>query len=387
MKIQKRKKQASAFDMEQMRILCYDRLMHELLSQNVREGHPVPGERILSERYALPLRVVRATLSLMKEQGILEVIPRKGVRLKALPQLPKSLYGMRFAFIGEIDEDNPRSWLNRPVVICTWMERQINEQGASLEFLNKSRYSEKNLIREVVSGKYQGVFYTGSFDDPSHVLQREIAKARIPCVTIDSKNPYTDNIEFDDEQIGHMMASYVCDCGHRNIAIFHYPQFQWSENRVKACCAELKKRDLSQPKICEFTYNKSLSSPPELSRKLREVSKSCSVIIGANDWLAAWAYTEAKKLGLTIPEDLSIMGADDNHAVRTLNLTTVQMSDIALGVAALERLKTRIMTAIEPSQIETVRVACPLITRSSVRKITHTRNDQLGKPELQEMTF
>jgi LacI family transcriptional regulator len=87
-----------------------------------------------------------------------------------------------------------------------------------------------------------------------------------------------------------------------------------------------------------------------------------------NDRVAAGVLHAATRLGLSVPEDLSVVGYDDQeHMAAYLSppLTTVALPHRAMGEAATRLLLDAIDTGRTPPA--TVRrLACPVISRASV---------------------
>lgn len=87
-----------------------------------------------------------------------------------------------------------------------------------------------------------------------------------------------------------------------------------------------------------------------------------------NDRVAAGVLHAATRLGLAVPEDLSVVGYDDQeHMAAHLSppLTTVALPHRAMGEAATRLLLDAIDTGKTPPA--TVRrLACPVISRASV---------------------
>jgi LacI family transcriptional regulator len=89
-----------------------------------------------------------------------------------------------------------------------------------------------------------------------------------------------------------------------------------------------------------------------------------------NDRLAMGAYRAARKRGLAIPDDVSVVGYDNHEVIAPWlepALTTVQLPHLEMGRAALEHLLAMIDGRVDrgapPPQ---VRLPCPLVVRDSV---------------------
>jgi DNA-binding LacI/PurR family transcriptional regulator len=91
-----------------------------------------------------------------------------------------------------------------------------------------------------------------------------------------------------------------------------------------------------------------------------------TAIIAADDLIAAVTMNTIQQRGLSVPEDVSIIGIDDQHFASVLNpaLTTVQLPVPEAGRHAIEMLLRRM--AGDTSPPKQLLLPCPLLTRASV---------------------
>lgn len=96
-----------------------------------------------------------------------------------------------------------------------------------------------------------------------------------------------------------------------------------------------------------------------------------TAIFCANDLMALGAIEAIKQLGLKVPQDVSVMGYDDQEIARYLHppLTTMLLPNYAMGVAAVEALITLADSGVlAPARRKLIRTDCPLVTRDSVQR-------------------
>ena len=104
-----------------------------------------------------------------------------------------------------------------------------------------------------------------------------------------------------------------------------------------------------------------------------------SGLFGYNDRMAMGAYRAAAELGLSIPDDLSVVGFDDQELIAASlhpGLTTVALPHYGMGAWAANRLIDAIETGPEAAHAVhagtsdgttgPVLLGCPLVTRGSV---------------------
>lgn len=358
----KKRKKHTIPEMDRMRNQCYEQLVSDILSQKMKVGDFLPGERNLSERYQVPLRAVRSTFTKLMELRILTNVQRKGMRLINMPPESPCMTGKCFAFFTELDEKNPRSRVNPSVSICSWIERRINEQGGTLELINLFQ-KRKQLPTILENGAYCGAFYIGVSPEDIPV----IVNSRIQTVVIDSESSCLDSVCFDNAQIGSCMALHMLECGHQRTAIFNFPQFPWAMERTRMIREEYRKRNMPEPEVVDFQFADQCPISG-FRERLELLNPGITGIFCVNDWLAGEFLDEAEKIGIPIPDRYSVIGADDNYEYRSYNLTTVQLLYTELGFAAYERMKEKIRNA-PSSEIKQIRVACPLIKRQTTKVI------------------
>ncbi|MET7519278.1 LacI family DNA-binding transcriptional regulator [Streptomyces sp. NPDC005480] len=93
-----------------------------------------------------------------------------------------------------------------------------------------------------------------------------------------------------------------------------------------------------------------------------------TAVVCANDRVAAGVLLAAARLGISVPQDLSVVGYDDQdqlaaHLVPAL--TTVALPHHAMGAAAVHALLDAV-EAGDPVAPRQVRLHCPLVARDSV---------------------
>jgi DNA-binding LacI/PurR family transcriptional regulator len=98
---------------------------------------------------------------------------------------------------------------------------------------------------------------------------------------------------------------------------------------------------------------------------LLALSPRPTAIIGANDIVTATAMRAAQRAGFRVPQDLTLIGIDNQPFCTYLNpaLTTIEMPIVEAGKLAIEKLLARI--AGRRTATEHLILPCPLIVRES----------------------
>ncbi|BAJ00607.1 LacI family DNA-binding transcriptional regulator [Shewanella violacea] len=191
----------------------------------------------------------------------------------------------------------------------------------------------------------------------------------MPMVMMDSgpEQAGYDRILDDSEQGGYMATKHLLESGHKSIGLLAGPLDKSnSQNRIagyRRAMAEAKLEvDECWIQSGEFTYE---GGAEAMSRLLNQ-SSPVTAIFASNDLMAMGAIRVAGKQGLTIPEDLSIIGYDDIPGAKYFNppLTTMSQPLEQLAEQAIAMLLARIETPKREGQ----RTLLPpsLIIRDSV---------------------
>jgi len=163
-------------------------------------------------------------------------------------------------------------------------------------------------------------------------------------------------------------VDHLVQLGHRRIAHLYGPKSRGStEERLKGYRMGLDKHNLE---YCEvYARPGNFEAPPETwaqsTQELLELNPRPTAIIAANDRVAAIAMKMVQNAGLHVPQDMSIIGIDDQPFCIYLSptLTTVDMSIIEIGKRAIQMLLDRING--KRTTTEHVTLRCPLIIRES----------------------
>ena len=220
---------------------------------------------------------------------------------------------------------------------------------------------QRNLDGIIVIGMYPDEFY------------KELKKTDIPIVLIDSycNDFYYHSIRIDDAYGSYLATKYLLENGHSEIAFF---VGQVKDNGV------MKKRLLGYKQALEqfgVEYNEKYifegqidyDSGIKLADKLVNSKLSITAIVCAADILAIGVMSELYKLGVKVPDDISIVGFDDLETSKYLTpaLTTIHQQISLKGQKAVELLLEHIEKTNLPKQEEVL--SLELIERDSVKKL------------------
>ena len=182
---------------------------------------------------------------------------------------------------------------------------------------------------------------------------------------------------------GHLATDYLLKSGHRRIGMVNGEPWQdAAQDRLKGYRMALTSADL--PYAPELVRHGDWSSGAgfEQTLSLMREPRPPTAIFCANDLMALGAIEALKQLGLRVPEDVSILGYDDQEIARHTHpaLSTVVLPNYELGRWAVETLLRDAQSRATglPVRQGMVKLDGPLVERASVRVITVAETQEIN---------
>ena len=180
-------------------------------------------------------------------------------------------------------------------------------------------------------------------------------------------------VGFDNARAMGQAVRYLLDLGHRRIAMLAGLSAcnHRASARIDGVRASLKRAHLSLPPqhLVERPYG--LAEAREGLRVLMGTKPAPTAIVCGNDVLALDALLEAQKLGIDVPQTLSIVGFDDLEMARhvQLALTTLHVPTQLLWHTVADR----VIAALEQTPVQTAtEVEVELVVRESTAAAPRT---------------
>jgi LacI family transcriptional regulator len=185
-----------------------------------------------------------------------------------------------------------------------------------------------------------------------------------------------------DEASGTAVTQYLWDKGHRRIGFISpdssHPMFL---RRYRGYEFFLKQKDVFDSAMVWTSTLKEKNlkpelEPPNLDREVREMmalEKKPTALVVANDWTAAGLYRSLKMAGLSIPEELSVIGFDNSvELCSTLmpSLTSFQIPFVRVAARACELLLAQIESLEKNNPPSLELIYGSLVERHSVKDLS-----------------
>jgi len=225
------------------------------------------------------------------------------------------------------------------------LSEELRDSGYQV-LLGESGFTEEqeeSLISAILSRRPEGVFLTGV--NHSISCRRLLLAANIPVVeTWDlSPSPLDVVIGFSHEQIGTAVARFLWSKGYRKIGIVSAIDHR-AQVRQKAFVETLGELGISEVAVSNVPVPTSFQVGRDGLAKLLDSGFREGAVFCSSDTLAQGALAEIQSRGLSIPEQMALVGfGDQPYAAYTYPpLTTVRFDRAAIGRQAARVLLARI---------------------------------------------
>ncbi|RYH67240.1 MAG: LacI family transcriptional regulator [Alcaligenaceae bacterium] len=229
-------------------------------------------------------------------------------------------------------------------------------------------------VRKLVERGVEGLMVVGRIDDRrllSYLLDKHIPVVSIYSSLKDAPFP---SVGINNYAATTQVMEHLLGLGHREFAMLSGP-LQGNDRqqaRRKAFVDALVRAGISgEPRVFEDPRTYSIRYGTETFRRLMQMHPEVTAVVCNSDSYGVAAILEAKRLGLHVPNDVSITGFDDQELSSLVDppLTTVSVPSLEMGThAALTLLETlehgRPGLALE--------LAAPLVIRTSTGLRRHT---------------
>lgn len=206
-------------------------------------------------------------------------------------------------------------------------------------------FKRGSLIEQLLALPISGVVFAGTNRHNEGV--RQFQEAGIPVVAIAEpvRGLELDSVRVDYRSGAHQAVAYLASLGHRSIGMIAGPS--WLESNVAArsgfedalrqCGLEPRSEVQLFGEISrDFGYS-------ALSQLLLEVERPTAIYVTADE-IALGVYWAARDLGVTLPDELSIVSSDDISTAQFLTpaLTSVRLPREKMADRAIEILLGRL---------------------------------------------
>ncbi|GAB3095458.1 LacI family DNA-binding transcriptional regulator [Isoptericola nanjingensis] len=226
---------------------------------------------------------------------------------------------------------------------------------------------ENREIEELLRRQVDGILYASMFHRRVE-LPPQLASVPTVFVNAECTTPGVPWVVPDEVAGGRDAAEVLLDAGHRRLAfINNIDDIPASAGRLDGFRARLADGGVPDDDVAVVAAESDATGGYEAASALLARERRPTAIFCFNDRVAMGAYRAAAERGLRIPEDVSVVGFDNQEYVADgihPGLTTVELPHFDMGVWAAERLFDRIDGA--SGDAPSAQLRGPVVRRGSV---------------------
>jgi LacI family repressor for deo operon, udp, cdd, tsx, nupC, and nupG len=180
----------------------------------------------------------------------------------------------------------------------------------------------------------------------------------LPLVAVGAPVPGRSLVRLDDVVTARMATEHLIGLGHTRIAFVGSPpdniaQTPAPRHRLHGFAETMAKHGLPCPPHFIIDAEWTALSASQAVTELLQAPDRPTAVLAASDDMAMGVLQTARRLGLRIPHDLSVIGIDDHVLSEVMDLTTMRQDLQAQGELAAEMLLRRIGDPTIPAAIVT----------------------------------
>ncbi len=265
-----------------------------------------------------------------------------------LPDLANPFFSTLARYVEDV-----ASSFNYNVVIC------------STDYLTEK---EEMYVSLLMQKNVDGFILASGFENFDTIKKIKELKVPIVLVARNAPDEELNLVSISDYDAGYLATSYLINQGHKNIAII--ARDIWSNReRFRGYLTAMLEHGLSPMKELYYAKESTIQAGFDSLIQIMENSKvTPTAIFACNDLMAAGAIKSCRKLGLDVPNDISIIGFDNTIITEIIDppLTTVSQPQKKIAVEAVNLLMNAINGETEKRKII---LNTEIIERETVKKI------------------
>ncbi|WNC69392.1 LacI family DNA-binding transcriptional regulator [Thalassotalea nanhaiensis] len=243
-------------------------------------------------------------------------------RTNSVGVLVSELHGGFFGFIMDGIENELRL-ANKHIIITTGHSDEAQEKSA-IEFLISRKCDALILLTDSVDDDY---LVSISKTIPTVLVNRKVDEMAQNCISLNN------------ELGGYLATKALIEKGHKDIAYISGPDWKVdSHDRLVGHQRALAEHDITYQNDLFYQGDFNEGTGFEGYNELTAAPTKFTAIACGNDEMASGAMKAARKQGLNLPKDLSIVGFDNNMFASYLypELTTIDNSAYLMGKMATD---------------------------------------------------
>jgi len=220
--------------------------------------------------------------------------------------------------------------------------------------VDSARHYQTQLESLPVAHRIDGLIIM-SLQVDSSAAQR-LLHNQLPTVLIESHHTAFSGVEIDNEQGGRLAADYFLGLGHVRIAFVgidtEIPGCTLPTSAMRLGGFRNRLREAALPLLDSYVRNahNDMEAAYAQAKVLLSLAERPTAIFAASDLVAIGVLKAIREMGLTTPNDVTVLGFDDLDIADYIGLTTIRQSLDESGRVAVELLLSRMADPLRAVQ-------------------------------------
>ncbi len=223
------------------------------------------------------------------------------------------------------------------------IEETALDNGYSVILCDSNAESQREItaVRTLREKRVDGIIVTASRVGNLYLPMLEEVEVPIVLINNQREGRYVYSVATDNIHGGEMATEHLLELGHRRIGYIAGPEGASSSRaRLEGYKRALRAHNVEFAPDLIASGNGRVEGGEQGMRQLLSISPPPTAVFCYNDMTAIGAISEAKRMGLRIPQDISVVGFDDIAFAAYVDppLTTVEQRKYEMGQMAMEML-------------------------------------------------
>ncbi|QQE77986.1 GntR family transcriptional regulator [Alicyclobacillus sp. SO9] len=348
----------------------------------IRPGEQVPTEHQLAEQFQMSRQTIRMAMNELEHEGVLYRVQGRGTFLSNgfLSGKGTDISHRIIAVVTTYISD----YIFPPII--RGIETRLSQDGYSMLLLstNNDHQKESQALESILQTPIDGIILEptkSSHYNPNTRKFLSILARRIPIVMLHGS--YVELglpcVRLDDEEGGALATEHLHSLGHKKIGVLMKTDDIQGKLRFRGFMRMSTRMGIDiLPEWIRFSSTEETDENVSQYAKMIAGVKSeerPTALLCYNDALAAKLLSAFLELGISVPDDLSVLSFDDSHLAEVNHLTSVKHPKYDMGVKAADRILTsvRIRQHNSKETVDDYIYPTELSIRSSTKRIaTHS---------------
>jgi DNA-binding LacI/PurR family transcriptional regulator len=372
--------------------LCRCNDLYSDLIGRIKNGAPgalLPSEDALASEFHLSRISVRKVIAQLEWQGLLSKVNGKGSVIGKITETRADLSKTCCLLIVP-DNARPATPLSqtcrlaeRATYILSVMESELSRHGLTIRTVPQSEIpaGDPNMIKSLRGEGFNcaaGIYTSPAFDEWLRLAANN-GLAVLAVKIHGHGSPGFNTVCYDNYMVGRIAAEHLAESGHKKIACVHSNlNLEWETERALAFSDICKTAGQDGSfRIFGADGEGDINEAPELywesvgARAAEKILKEDGLtgVFCVNDSAAKGMMERLAALGVRVPDDISIIGCDNDHTYFQHGLTTVSLEFHKAGFLAADAIAKKIRGEEFPVWPALIKVPPLLIRRRTVRRL------------------